>query len=147
VERTDDVHESTAKTVLVRVISPTRELLAERAVSVAFPAFDGSWGVLPAHAPMIALLGTGVVSLNLPGGGSRSVAIRGGFAKVAHDEVIILSPEVAAAGEVAAEALDREFEIAAAEKPRDADGRQKRAERLAWIAARRRLIGGAAEQR
>jgi hypothetical protein len=37
--------------------------------------------------------------------------------------------------------------MAAAEKPRDADGRQKRAERLAWIAARRRLIGGAAEQR
>ncbi len=130
------------KTVAVRVISPSREILAAKAESVTFPAFDGSWGVLPGHAPMVGLLGTGVVTLRAPGGATSSVAVRGGFVRVSHGEVVILSPEAAAADEVSRGVLSEERSKAASERPRSPEERRARAERIAWIAAREKLAGG-----
>ncbi|MCX7805397.1 MAG: ATP synthase F1 subunit epsilon [Planctomycetota bacterium] len=130
------------KIVTVRVISPSREVLVARAESVTFPAFDGSWGVLPGHAPMAGLLGTGIVTLRMPDGATSSVAVRGGFVRVSHGEVVILSPEAAAAGDVSREALAAERAEIAARKPRSPEEMAGKAERLAWLAAREKIAGG-----
>ena len=75
----------------VRVVSPDSVLFEGSAASVVAPAWDGRVGVLPGHAPMIALLGLGELSIDLPDGGSERFFVAGGVLKVAGDELLILT--------------------------------------------------------
>lgn len=75
----------------VRVVSPDSVLFEGLAASVVAPVWDGKVGVLPSHAPMIALLGAGELSIDLPAGGSERFFVAGGVLKVEGDEVIILT--------------------------------------------------------
>ncbi|SVB98166.1 uncharacterized protein METZ01_LOCUS251020, partial [marine metagenome] len=52
----------------VCVVSPDSVLFDGPAVSIVAPAWDGKVGILAGHAPMIALLGSGELSIDLPGG-------------------------------------------------------------------------------
>jgi len=72
----------------VAVISPDRVLFDGDASSVVAPAFDGEVGILPHHAPMVTLLGKGVLRLD---GGSRQFTVAGGFLQVADDTVRIIT--------------------------------------------------------
>ena len=47
----------------VSVISPERTLFDGSVESLVAPAFDGEVGILPGHAPMLTLLGKGVLRL------------------------------------------------------------------------------------
>lgn len=75
----------------VRVVSPDSVLYEGPAASVVAPAWDGKVGVLPGHAPMIALLGLGELSIDLPEGGSERFFVAGGVLKVAGDDLLILT--------------------------------------------------------
>jgi F-type H+-transporting ATPase subunit epsilon len=75
----------------VRVVSPESLLFEGPAVSVVAPAWDGRVGILPGHAPMIALLGSGNLSIDLPGGGSQSFFVAGGVLKVEGPELVVLT--------------------------------------------------------
>ena len=75
----------------VRVVSPDSVLFEGSAASVVAPAWDGRVGILPGHAPMIALLGAGDLSIDLPGGGSERFFVAGGVLKVERDELMILT--------------------------------------------------------
>ncbi len=75
----------------VRVVSPEEVLFEGAAASVVAPAWDGKVGVLPGHAPMIALLGSGELSIDLPAGGSESFFVAGGVMKVEGSELTILT--------------------------------------------------------
>ena len=57
-------------TLRVRVVSPDRVVFEGEAASVVAPAWDGQVGILPSHAPMLALLGSGELSIDRAGGGS-----------------------------------------------------------------------------
>jgi F-type H+-transporting ATPase subunit epsilon len=78
-------------TLQVRVVSPAKVFFEGEAASVVAPAWDGKVGILPRHAPMIALLGAGVLSIDLPGGGSREIYVAGGVLQVQDNQVTILS--------------------------------------------------------
>jgi F-type H+-transporting ATPase subunit epsilon len=96
----------------VEIVSPERVLHRGGARSVRAEAHDGSVGVLPGHAPLLALLGTGRVALAAPGGGgTRSFAIRGGFVQVLGSKVTLLVTQAVAAEDVdaaqAAKDLDK----------------------------------------
>ena len=75
----------------VRVVSPVSVLFEGPAAAVLAPAWDGKVGVLPGHAPMIALLGSGELSIDLPAGGSERFFVAGGVLKVEADDLIILT--------------------------------------------------------
>ena len=75
----------------VRVVSPEALLFEGAAASVVAPAWDGKVGVLPGHAPMIALLGSGELSIDLPAGGSESFFVAGGVLKVEGSELTVLT--------------------------------------------------------
>ncbi len=75
----------------VPVVSPDSVLFGGSAASVIAPAWDGKVGILPGHAPMIALLGVGELSIDLPGGGSERFFVAGGVLKVEGDELMILT--------------------------------------------------------
>lgn len=74
----------------VRVVSPDSVLHDGPAASVVAPAWDGKIGILPGHAPMMALLGSGELSIDQGGGGSQRLFVAGGVLKVEGVDLIIL---------------------------------------------------------
>ncbi len=78
----------------VQVISPEQVLYQGEVDSVVVPAFDGEVGILTGHAPMMALLGRGV--LRLGGAGGRQFRVSGGFLQVADDQVRVVTEDAAA---------------------------------------------------
>jgi F-type H+-transporting ATPase subunit epsilon len=65
-------------------------VLAEDADEVIIPGSDGYFGVLPGHAPLLALLGIGEVMCRV-GRMERYLAVSGGFAEVGPERVTILA--------------------------------------------------------
>lgn len=82
----------------VSVISPERVLFEGEARSVVAPAFDGEVGILSQHAPMVTLLGAGVLRLEGGAGGEQRFAVEGGFLQVADDEVRVVTERASPVG-------------------------------------------------
>jgi F-type H+-transporting ATPase subunit epsilon len=77
----------------VSVISPEKVLFEGQASGVVAPGFDGELGILPGHAPLMTVLGKGMLRLN---GASQSFAVEGGFLQVV-DNVVRVVTETATA--------------------------------------------------
>ena len=75
----------------VRVVSPAEVVFEGEAASVVAPAWDGKVGILPGHAPFLALLGAGELAVDLPGGGSQTFHVAGGVMKVEGGAVTVLT--------------------------------------------------------
>ena len=75
----------------VRVVSPDKILFEGEAAAVVAPAWDGQVGILPGHAPMLSLIGSGEVSVDRVGGGSDSFYVAGGVVKVERNTVTLLT--------------------------------------------------------
>ena len=71
----------------VSVISPEALLFEGDASSVVAPAFDGEVGILTGHAPMLTVLGEGVLRLS----GGPSFSVKGGFLQVVDDKVRVVT--------------------------------------------------------
>ena len=65
------------------VISPEAVLYEGQTDSVVAPAFDGEVGILTGHAPMMTLLGKGVLRL----GDGKRFEVDGGFLQVVENAV------------------------------------------------------------
>src|SRR5882724_7025493 len=133
---------ATDKKLHVTVITPAKSVLDTSATSVVVPAFDGELGVLPGHADMLALLGTGELRLTTAEGSARRLAIRGGFLQVNHNQVTVLTPESAAPEELKPEVLNAESEKLSAEKPTKLEERDALATKNDWLKARQRVLKG-----
>lgn len=68
----------------VRIITPEKVLFEGDAESVAFPGINGSFDVLPHHAPLITALEKGTIQY-LAKGSRYEYPIGGGFVKVEDD--------------------------------------------------------------
>jgi F-type H+-transporting ATPase subunit epsilon len=77
----------------VTVISPESAIFDGEADAVIAPAYDGSLGVLPRHAPMMTLLGEGILTVR-QGDSARRFQVRGGFLQVVHDTVRVVAEHV-----------------------------------------------------
>ena len=74
----------------VHVVTPEREVWSGDAEMVVATAADGQLGVLPGHAPLLALLGQGPLEIQTDGQRVRA-AVDGGFLHVANDRVEVLA--------------------------------------------------------
>jgi len=81
----------------VVVLSPERTVFEGEADQVVAPAFNGQLGILRGHAPLMALLGEGVLRVTR-GGQEQRFQVAGGFLQVADNVVTVLSER---AGEAA----------------------------------------------
>lgn len=131
---------ATDKNLHLTVITPAKSVLDTSAVSVVVPAFDGELGVLPGHADMLALLGSGELRLTTAEGTTRKLAIRGGFLQVNHNKVTVLTPESAAPEDLKPENLNVEREKLNAEKPTKPDEREALSMKRDWLNARQRVL-------
>jgi len=76
--------------VLLELATPTRQLVSEEVDEVVAPGSEGYFGVLPGHAPFLAMLTSGEVVYR-HGRAETHLAVHGGFAEVTPDRVIILA--------------------------------------------------------
>jgi F-type H+-transporting ATPase subunit epsilon len=74
----------------VSVISPEQVLYEGAASAVTAPAFDGEVGILPMHAPLMTLLGTGTLQVQANDGLKR-FRVAGGFLQVVDDTVRVVT--------------------------------------------------------
>lgn len=77
----------------VSVISPEAVLYEGQTDSVVAPAFDGEVGILTGHAPMMTLLGKGVLRL----GGGQRFNVDGGFLQVVDNAVRVVTERASTA--------------------------------------------------
>jgi F-type H+-transporting ATPase subunit epsilon len=74
----------------VSVISPEAVLFEGETDAVVAPAFDGEIGILTGHAPLMALLGNGLLRL---GGSGQRFNVSGGFLQVINDNVRVVTEQ------------------------------------------------------
>jgi F-type H+-transporting ATPase subunit epsilon len=74
----------------LEVSTPERELVHEKVAEVQVPGKDGYLGILPGHAPLLGLLGTGALSYAV-GSQRHVIAIHGGFLEVLPEHVRVLA--------------------------------------------------------
>ncbi len=96
--------------LLVDVVTAERSVLSDTADMVVAPSVDGTVGILPHHARMIALLKPGELRLKR-GPEEVALAVSGGVLQVESDHVTVLADAAERAEEVdvtrAREALER----------------------------------------
>jgi len=79
----------------ISVISPEAVLFEGTADMVVAPAFDGEVGILTGHAPLMTLLGKGV--LRVGGDDGKRFNVDGGFLQVVDNVVRVVTEKASAA--------------------------------------------------
>ena len=79
----------------LEIITPDRKVFEGEVTSARFPGADGSFEVLNNHAPLIAALRAGDVTLT-GGAGREVIRIEGGVVEVLRNNVIVLAEGVVA---------------------------------------------------
>jgi F-type H+-transporting ATPase subunit epsilon len=74
----------------LEVATPERELVHQEVSYVEIPARQGYLGVLPGHAPLLGLLGSGTLTY-IVGGTKRYLAVHSGFLEILDDHVRVLA--------------------------------------------------------
>mgnify|MGYP003873115805 CR=1 FL=1 len=130
---------ASASKLRVSVITPARTVLEQEATSVIVPAFDGEWGILPGHAPFMALLGCGRLVVADGEGRRHRVAIRGGFLQVSANAVTVLTAEAVSPGEIDAAKVNEELRELKATPPK-ASEREAYERKQAWAQVRLKFL-------
>jgi F-type H+-transporting ATPase subunit epsilon len=83
--------EAIADTIELEVVTPERQLVKESVTEAQIPAREGYIGVLPGHAPLLSLLGSGVLTYSPKSGPRKVLAIHGGFVEVLPEHIRVLA--------------------------------------------------------
>ncbi len=80
----------------VSVISPEKVLFEGQASSVLAPGHDGELGILNGHAPLMTVLGKGVLRLEGAADGVQRFQVQGGFLQVVDNVVRVVTESATA---------------------------------------------------
>jgi F-type H+-transporting ATPase subunit epsilon len=108
-----------AGTFKFELVTPERMLLSEDAAQVVVPGVEGEFTVFAGHAPVVSGLRPGVIDATLGDARKVRVFVKGGFAEVDAERLIVLAEraidlEAVDAAGIAAELATAEAELAAA---------------------------------
>ena len=108
-----------AGTFKFELVTPERMLLSDDAAQVVVPGLEGEFTVLPGHAPVVSALRPGVVEATLGDARKVRVFVKGGFAEVDAERLIVLAEraldlDATDAASIASELQSAETELAAA---------------------------------
>jgi len=79
-----------ADTFQLQVATPERLFVDEQVTWVELPGKEGYMGILAGHAPLLSILGAGVLTYSA-GGGDTRLKIEGGFVEVFDNHVRVLA--------------------------------------------------------
>ncbi len=80
-----------ARTFMLEIVTPERLVYAGEVTSVTAPGEQGYFGVWANHAPLLAGLRSGVLTLIEATGEDKRMAVGGGFFEVASNHAILLA--------------------------------------------------------
>jgi F-type H+-transporting ATPase subunit epsilon len=83
------------------IVTPDRKVVVGESTDVVVPALEGEMEVLPGHAPVLSLLGTGILSF-VHAGKTTRLMVSGGFVEVDGDNVTLMCEAAALASDVVA---------------------------------------------
>ena len=86
-------------TLKLEVITPEKVALRDESTSIIIPGIDGTLGIWPNHAPLLAGLKPGAVTYK-SGNGDKVLAVAGGFIEVANNTVTIIAPAAELASDI-----------------------------------------------
>jgi len=101
-----------ASSFSLSIVTPERTVLNGDAASLQVMAVEGSLGVLPGHAPLLAQLGAGECVVRLSSGENHTLAVAGGFLDVSASRVTILADTAEFADEIDADRAERALDKA-----------------------------------
>lgn len=91
------------------LVSPEAELFAGEVDQVDIPGTEGDFSVLPKHAPVMAAIRTGTISVMIDGAQTQYF-VQGGFADVTPAGLTVLAEKASLLSDVDAEAIKAEIE-------------------------------------
>src|SRR5579872_6010609 len=100
-----------ADSIDLEIATPERLLVKEQVSEVQIPGKEGYMGILPGHAPLLSMLGTGPLSYSM-GGRKRYISLHGGFVEVLPDQVRVLANVAEKAEEIDVERARRDLQTA-----------------------------------
>lgn len=115
-----------AGSLFVEIVTPERSVFRGEATSIQAPGVNGSFQVLHNHAPMIAAIDIGSMTITLPGGERVTYATSGGFLEVLNNVVTVLAETAEPASEIDLEHA-RQAEEQARERVSTAESPEERA--------------------
>ena len=77
-------------TFQLEVATPERLLVDAQVTEAELPGKDGYMGILPDHAPLLSVLGTGTLTYS-ESGAKKVIKIEGGFVEVFDNHVRVLA--------------------------------------------------------
>ena len=125
-----------AKTLNLSLVSPARTYYEGSVSYVQAPIHDGLIGILLNHAPLMSVLGFGLLTLR-DDKGERSFVVDGGFLEIFNNKVTVLANSAADVREVDVQAAKSELQKAL---ETHAVGETELEERMEKIAAARNRI-------
>jgi F-type H+-transporting ATPase subunit epsilon len=116
------------------LVSPEQLLFSGEVTQVDVPGEEGEFGVLAGHAPYIATLKPGLLTIHGNGAPQR-IVVRGGFAEVSPSGLTVLAEQATPAAEIDAMAIaqsikDAEEDLADAKNDAAHDKARERLEQL-----------------
>lgn len=90
------------------LVSPQSELLSGEVDQVDVPGSEGDFGVFPGHAPFMAAIRTGTITV-FNDGSETKYLIEGGFADVTPDGLTVLAESATLLADVDPDYIDREI--------------------------------------
>ena len=88
-----------ADTLSLEVATPERSLVRESVSDLQVPGKNGYMGILPGHAPLLGLLGIGILTYMWEGK-KRYLSVHQGFLEVLDDHVRVLADVAERAEEI-----------------------------------------------
>lgn len=121
----------------LEIATPERQLVREEVTEVQLPGKDGYLGILPGHAALLSILGTGFLNY-VAGGKRRYLSVQGGFVEVLPDHVRVLANVAERAEEIDVERAKKDLAKAQEEVINPALGVDPAValEAMAWAQAR-----------
>jgi F-type H+-transporting ATPase subunit epsilon len=90
----------------LQIVTPQKRAFEGDVDEVIVPGSEGELGILPHHAPLVSLLGQGILRLK-QGGQEQEFAIFGGFLQVRPDRVVVLAETADLGSDVDLERAER----------------------------------------
>ena len=94
------------------LVSPARALYSGEVESVTIPGTEGDMTVMPAHAPVLAMLKPGIVTVRKGSGADTRIFVRGGFAEVNPQGLTVLAETALPVEELDAAAIAQQIKNA-----------------------------------
>jgi F-type H+-transporting ATPase subunit epsilon len=126
--------------------SPARLVFSGEVEQVDVPGAEGDFGVLAGHAPLIAALRPGILTIREAGGAKR-LFVRDGFAEVNSSGLMVLAEIATPVEELDPGELQKEIEAAEARlaEAKEGHARDKAAERVDQLKQVRTQLGAATQ--